>query len=245
MTHLDEGTLQAFLDSEIPHTGRAAAAEHLLVCGECRRELDALKEANRLLADALADLDVATPTPAPPRARSRRRAAFGGASMTRAAVLVLFLAAAASATVPGSPVREWIVDVTRSAPADPPAADPEPVDAPAPEPAPPEPAGVGISGVSSLEVIVTGLADASIRLVRTDGPGIAVSARGGQDPLFRMGSGRIEVVGGSGGELVLEVPRVVGTVRLVVDGRPYAEVVGRDLTVIEPGERDGDTVVWR
>ena len=246
MTHLDEGTLQAFLDAELPVRERAAVAEHLLACAACRAEVDALKATNARLTEALAQLDVPAPAAAPP-AVAPRRLSFGGPSLLRAAVLVLLVAAAASATVPGSPLREWIVEAVRPAPAA--------VEAPRPVPevvrdpaagAPAAPVGVALSEAREVEVVVSGLEDAAIRLLRTDAAGVSVSAAGTvRDPVFRIGVDRIEVIGGAGGELVVEVPRGARMVRLVVDGRRYAEVVRGALHVLEAGEEDGDGVVWR
>lgn len=248
MAHLAEGTLQAFLDDEIAGRDRASAAEHLLVCGECRGELEGLKRANALLREGLAGLDVPAPAAVPPRTSwLHAHLGFGGGSLMRAAVLVLMVAAAASASVPGSPVREWIVQAVRPADgADGPVIPESPVAAESPvAEVPAAPAGLAIPGARNVDVVVTGLSGASIRLIRTDGTGVAVSARGGSaDPVFRMASGRIEVIGGTGGELVVEVPRTGASMRLVVDGRRYAEAVGSDLRVIEPGDRDGDAVLW-
>lgn len=247
MTHLAEGTLQAYLDDEVTGRDRAAAAEHLLVCGECRAALDALRAANALLSEALAELDVAVPAGSPRRAL-RKRARYRGASLVRAAILVLMVAAAASATVPGSPVREWIAQAV-TPPADPAVPEAAPVESVVEAPAvgrASAPAGIAIPGLRAADIVVNGLRGATIRLVRTDGTGMAVSAVGGeQDPLFRMGSGRIEVVGGSGGVLLVEVPRDLASFRLVVDGERYAESAGGALRVVRPGERDGDAIVWR
>lgn len=249
MAHLDEGALQAYLDGEIEGRGRAEAAEHLLACAECRGHLDALKRANERLGHALAALDVRPPAAAPRRALSeRKRRGFGGGSVIRAAVLVLVVAAAASASVPGSPVREWIAQVVR--PDDPaPAAssaDVPPEDSVATPAAPGAPAGIAVPGLREMDVVVTGLEGATIRLVRVAEAGVSVSARGGErDPRFRLASGRIEVVGGAGGELLIEVPQAGATMRLMVNGRRYAELVQGDLRVLVPGVRDGSAVVWR
>lgn len=245
MIHLDEGALQAYLDGEITGRARVGTAEHLLACGECRGRLDALKRANQRLTTALAALDVPPPATAP-RHPLAAPGGLGLGSVVRAAVLLLVLAAAASASVPGSPVRDWIAQAVR--PSEPP---PEtPPSGPVVEPAEAsrsavEPAGISIPGVRDVEVVVTGLDGAAIRLVRTEGSGVAVSARGGErDPLFRLAAGRIDVVGGVGGEVRIEVP-AAGQLRLLVDGRPFAELADGELRVLEPGEREGDDVVWR
>ncbi|NIP78944.1 MAG: hypothetical protein GWM90_06985, partial [Gemmatimonadetes bacterium] len=44
MTHLDEGTLQAFLDDELPSAERAEVAEHLLACETCQKAHEALMQ---------------------------------------------------------------------------------------------------------------------------------------------------------------------------------------------------------
>lgn len=244
MIHLDEGALQAYLDGEIAGRVRAGAAEHLLRCGECRGRLDALKQANERLATALAVLDVPPPATAPRRSLVARNP-LGLGSVVRAAILVFVLAAAASASVPGSPVRDWIAQVVR--PAVPPVETPPPATSVEPglPPEAVEPAGLAVPGLRDIDVVVTGLQGATIRLVGTEGEGVSVSARGGErDPLFRLGSGRIEVVGGLGGEVRIEVAG--GTAfRLLVDGRPYAELTDGELRVLEPGEREGEDVVWR
>lgn len=246
MTHLDEGTLQAYLDDELPGRGRAVAAEHLLVCGECRAELEALKRASDRLASALAAVDVPVPAAAPPPTASRSFR-LGGGSLARAAALTLLVAAAASASVPGSPVRAWLVRAVSSPEPGPETTVPAPAPGEQPGATPPSaPAGVAVPGAGAVEVVINGLEGAVIRLVRTDGSAVAVSARGGrEDPLFRMGAGRIEVVGGVGGEVIVEVPRGGGTLRLLVDGRPYAEAANGRLRLLEPAEEDGEAVVWR
>mgnify|MGYP006209320659 CR=1 FL=1 len=102
-----------------------------------------------------------------------------------------------------------------------------------------------LGGVRDVDVVVSGLDGVAIRLVRSDEPAVSVSAVGGSaDPLFRMGAGRIEVVGGAGGELVVAVPRTGANVRLVVDGRRYATVTGAQLELEVPAEQDGEAVVW-
>lgn len=108
MTHLDKGTIQGFLDDQLTRAERAAAAEHLMVCDDCRAVRDELTHTRTIFSNAMRLLDAA---PALPAAGSPGRATGGGAlgvSLVRAAGLVLLLAAAASAAVPGSPVREWL-----------------------------------------------------------------------------------------------------------------------------------------
>src|ERR1051325_10141148 len=65
MSHVDEGTLHAYLDGELSSSERAAVDAHLGQCGECRA---ALAEERALLERASALLGSAPPRPRAPRA---------------------------------------------------------------------------------------------------------------------------------------------------------------------------------
>ncbi len=71
MSHVDEGTLHAYLDGELPSAERAALEAHLAECGTCRANL---AEARALLERASALLGSARPVerPAPPFEQLRR-----------------------------------------------------------------------------------------------------------------------------------------------------------------------------
>lgn len=71
MSHVDEGTLHAYLDGELPSSERAAVEAHLAQCTACRA---ALTEARALLERASALLGSARPVerPAPPFEQIRR-----------------------------------------------------------------------------------------------------------------------------------------------------------------------------
>lgn len=246
MNHLDEGTLQAFLDDELDTRERADAAEHLMGCGACRAVHDELRDAKAHFSEAVAELDVEAPARAAPRYRAAWwRGGVGARSMLKAAGLILFLAAAASAAAPGSPVQAWIVSVVRPEPA---AQGPAPVAVRPPAPVPPAPpAGLSILPRSGqVDVELSGLDGTTIRLQEGTGEGVSVSARGAErDPVFRSSAGRIGVRDGVGGELLVELPPTLREGRLVVDGRVYAEVVDGELTVRVPGETVDGAVVWR
>lgn len=239
MSHLDDGTLQAFLDDELPVRERSEAAEHLLGCEECRGVRDELVRAHAVVTEALSLLDTAAPSRAAP-VRGRRR--FGGGSLAKAAGLTLLLAAAASAAVPGSPVHEWIVRAVESGPEE----APNPV-AEAPSPAPePVPVGVSMIPTGVVEVVVTRSPGTTLRLVETDGASVGVSALGAeQDPVFRTGPGRIEVRDAVGGEVVVELPRSLAAARLVVDGQVFARKEAGELQLSVPGESVDGAIVWR
>lgn len=244
MNHLDDGTLQAFLDDELPPQERASAAEHLLECPQCQGTKEDLVRAHSVFSDAVSVLDV----DAPGRMTSVTAATgpgtrFGAGAFVRAASLILLVAAAASAAVPGSPVREWIVRAVEPAPVE----EPVPVAEPAPDPVPapaPAPAGVSLAP-RPVDVVLTGLEGSSIRLVETEGGRVTVSARGGEtDPSFRTAAGRVEVRDGTGGEVTVEWPASLGTARLVVDGELYAEKVGGELRIHVPAETVEGARIW-
>lgn len=100
--------LQLLLDERLPPDQRAALEEHLLSCGRCRRELDALRRVKTVVREALpehrvppevaARVSAALATQAaggsPPsqRAVRLRRAVVVGLSLAAAAALVVVLA---------------------------------------------------------------------------------------------------------------------------------------------------------
>lgn len=247
MSHLDDGTLQAFLDDEVAPTERAEVAEHLLACERCRTAHAALTRANALFTEAVSDLDVA-----PPARRTHaalgRQARRGAGSVVKAAGLILALAAAASAAVPGSPVREWIANAVDGAPEEaevtPPPAQPE---TPVAVAAPPAPAGVSIVPVSGPAVVaLEGLREVVIRLERTDATAASVAVVGADsDPTFRTGLDRVDVVDGVGGEIRVWLPAGAPGSRLVVDGRVYAEIAGGEIRALVAAESEDGALVWR
>ena len=72
MSHVDEGTLHAYLDGELSASDRTAVEAHVAQCGTCRA---ALAEERALLERATALLGAARPTerPAPPLEYLRRK----------------------------------------------------------------------------------------------------------------------------------------------------------------------------
>lgn len=243
MKHLDDGTLQAFLDDELQPRERTAAAEHLLECPRCRTAKAELARAHSTFSEAVALLDVDPVGTAPSRAERGFRP--GGGAFVKAAGLILFLSAAASAAVPGSPVREWIEKTVRSEPT---AEATETLDVEAVVPAPnAAPAGVSLPARGPVEVALSGLQGTTIRLVETDGRNVTVSMLGARtDPTFRTAAGRIEVGSGVGGELTVEMPRSLTSGRLVVDGRLYAEYAAGEVRVHVPADVVEEGVhVWR
>ncbi len=246
-THLDEGTLQAFLDEELPAGERASAAEHMLVCEQCRGAHDDLRRAGALFSYAVSLLDgEAAPAAATAVGRGEGRARRGGiGSLVKAAGLILVVAAAASAGVPGSPVRVWVERIVARDDPEPAAA---PVDAPDEEPAPPVAMPVGLAVVPSgdtLDIVLEDVSDVTIRLRRSGAEQATVSAAGSAvDPAFESGRGRIALRGASGGELIVELPETLTTARLLVNGRLYADVVHGRMEARVPAQERGGDLVW-
>lgn len=244
MNHLDDGTLQAFLDHEVGPSERADVAEHLLGCEGCHARYEGLTQANALVTQSIALLDVEGATERPPSAPAGRRARAGTATFVKAAGLVLALAAAASAAVPGSPVRQWVVNVIAPAPAPEPA---PPMDAPVPvEPVAPAPAGLAISPAGgALLIALRDLDGTSIHLTSASGSRGTVSVTGAdRDPEFLTGAGRLELRNGAGGVVTVALPLSVEGARLEVNGRLYAETRGRSLQLHVAADTVGREFVW-
>jgi hypothetical protein len=166
--------------------------------------------------------------------RPRRFVAARGA-LLRAAVLVLVVAGAASAAVPGSPVRRLLVNLWQqttklfvSHPAAPVAPVAQP---PAPTPAPPLAFPVGVS-VRPLDGRIQVLLDTPapglrvhVRLV--DGELASVQASGpASSARFSTGPGRIEVVGGGPGDLLIDLPRTTDAAQVRADDQLLFSKIG-------------------
>jgi hypothetical protein len=246
MTHLDDGTLQAFLDDELPACPRAEVAEHLLGCEQCHESYESLAQANAVFTQSVSVLDVEPPARSPAAGALGGRTRRSTATFVRAAGLVLALAAAASAAVPGSPVREWIERAV-----EPPAPEPAPVVpvvVEVEEPAAPAPSGVAIRPSSSgrLLVALIDLEDMEIRLESTNAAMASVSVVGAErEPTFSTGSGRVEVRNGAGGTVHVRLPAGVDGARVEVDGSLYAaNRDGRLRTRVAADTADG-AFIWR
>jgi hypothetical protein len=243
MKHLDEGTLQALADGELPAGERRAAEAHLAGCGACAGELAGLRADHSTLAAALARVDVAPPTAAAQMSLRRRRAAAASAwggearrALLRAAVLVVALGGVAFAAVPGSPLRGWIGDVV-APPAALPTVAPE---APAPAPPAPPPPASGVSIMpddGAVRVVLNGAARGlRVRARVADGELVEVSATGAAaGARFRTSPGRIEVLDAGAGEVLIALPRGARAAVVEVDGHVYVAKDGARLRVTRPG----------
>ena len=244
MTHLGEGTLQAFLDGELPPGARADADRHLASCADCAGELAELRGlAER--ASALLGLVDAVPPVLAAQARFARHRRSGGVlvqarrALPRAAVLVLAVAgAAAAAVVPGSPVREWVggLGIAERAPETAPV-QPAPLPQQAAEPAAPAPKAVSILPADGrVRIAVSGSSpELRVRTRLQPGARAEVTATGAAaSARFRTAPGRIEVVGAGPGELVVALPGDAGAAYVEVNGRVYVAKEGDRLRSLEP-----------
>jgi anti-sigma factor RsiW len=233
MMHVEQGTLQAYLDAEVSAAARADIDNHLHACSECAAELHRLREAADLFAAAVRDTDVMAPVLAaqarfvtarrfePALVAPRPRRAFA-----RAAMFVVGLGAVASAAVPGSPVRAWIggaltraglLDDTQSA-----AAPALPDEVPAVQRDVGESTALGIEAVNGrVRIVLKNVkpqATVSVHLVNgeraiVEAVGAAAKAR------FRTGAGLLEVDGVAGGSVVVQIPRSLNQATVEQDGR--------------------------
>lgn len=246
MTHLEDGTLQVFLDDELAPGARAEVAEHLLGCERCHESYEGLAQANALFTQSVAVLDVEPPARKTVTKGRRVRSTVGAASFVRAAGLVLALAAAASAAVPGSPVREWLAGAvaTSAGPEGGPGVhDLSHAEA---EEVPPLPAGVAIHPADGRVVVaLVGLENMQVRLEPPSGALARVSVlSAAREPTFRTSAGRVEVRSGAGGMLRVRLPADGSGARLEVDGRIYAETTAGALRIHVPADTVDGEIVW-
>lgn len=266
MTHPSEGTLQAFLDQELPGAERSEIAAHLLACAPCRGELDRLRADSELLSAALRHIDIAPAlgraeaeirrrhSPSIPRVQIGPKVGVGvqaRRALVRAAVLILFAAAAASAAIPGSPVLRWIRSIL---PGSHPAAH-----APAPRPAPPAAPQAAQPPTGSAAGVSVAPEEGRVRIVLRDAaPGVQVHVRLVDEPRavveatglasgarFASSPGMIEMIGGGTGAVRIEVPRAARHAVVEVDGKPYFFKDGDDVRVFTPVDSAGGEVVFR
>src|SRR5262245_49518483 len=148
MSHFTEGVLQAYLDEEVMADARAQVAAHVSECADCAARLQDLRDSSTLFTTAMRGLDV-QPLPmaalAGLRVRGQQRDWVERMSglrrpLVRAAILVVSVAIA---TVPGSPVRGWLVDAWNALTR--PEAPTVSVPAPAPKPEPETKGGFAIT----------------------------------------------------------------------------------------------------
>lgn len=234
MTHIDEGRLQAYLDEELHLEQRWRTEQHLQQCDRCQRELNELSARAAGFAGAIGLLDIAPamtpagagdtvlPLPARPPSRGRGAASAGREvrrMLPRAAMVLLFAGAAASATVPGSPVRQWIEEIVAPSQVAS-SAESTPAAAPAPMAAESVPeAGVFVDPVDgAVSVVLREAQDVVVRTRLVEGTRAGVSAIGeAAGSQFTSGAGRVEVRHTTGGELWIEIPRATAAATIIIN----------------------------
>lgn len=254
MTHITEGVLQACLDDELPAEHRSRVERHLADCEECRARSNHLERVAAAFSRELQALDLQAPALNGPRPMPQRMGTrwwgshLAGAPMTflRAALIVLLLGGVAWGALPGTALRGWVTQLWRAGPEL--QTDSEAFASGAGA----ETAGGQlISGVSILpvdgeaRVVIRDQAEGMKLLIRTvAGAQVTVQWTGaGTDPRFRTATGRVEVVGGDSGEILIEAPR--GSRTLVeVSNQLIAIVEGGLVQPLIAAERSGDDVIF-
>lgn len=242
--HLDDGSLQALLDGELSTGGEREGREHLAVCVDCRGRFVELREANTSLTAALRLLDPVTATGShsartihsSTTGANRRVARWRGIGLARAAGLLLTVTAAASATIPGSPVRGWLMERLGAGPA---TVVLEEAEMAAPDDvvlAREEPVETGVTVAphnGELRIALRGVApEVQLRARLIDGGRGGVYAVGeAAAARFQTAAGAIEVVDVPGGEVRVEIPRSTRAASVTIDGRPYLVKDGDELRV--------------
>jgi anti-sigma factor RsiW len=244
MDHLDEGALQALLDGELPDPERAML--HLEGCPACGASYSRAVRDSAALTAALRRLDAAPPAPRPLPVRKASGWGWHASTVRRAAAILLTVAAAASATVPGSPLREWLTAAPGASPA--PTAVEERSAAPVPAVAVEAAAEAGVMVEPANGRLTIGLVrpspDLRVRAILTDGDRGGVFAIGAAaDARFSTAAGRIEVADAAGGELRIQIPRRAIAASIEVDGRRYLEKQGDELRLTISPDAPGATEI--
>jgi hypothetical protein len=203
--------------------------------------------------DPPAERLVVEPSWRQPRGGAGQRSGFfamARGALLRAAVVVLAVGGVAWGALPGSPVRGWIEQawsegiswVGRGAPG-----------GAAAEDTGAGQGGPATSGLSILPVdgrahlLLKGASQATrLRIRLVDSAQLTVQWSGAEaDLYFRTAPGRIEVLGGGEGELLVEAPRGARTV-IEVDGQVHAVAEGGVLRSLVPtAESADDDVVFQ
>lgn len=256
MIHVDEGTLQAWLDGELSGAARAEVEAHVASCSACTQAGDALRALSARTHAVLAVLGDAPDATLPALAAVHRRARGRGvaripASLVRAAALLLIFGGVVAAAIPGSPLHRWIIDVVGEEPVAepaPPVIEPPPVVEPAPVREPVQETGLSILPADG---------ELTIRL-QDVGPDTEVVVREVDEELAwarwnaantgvrqRSGAGRLEISNVGPGPMTLLIPRSARSVIVEVDGSIWWAREGGQVRVLGPRpERARDGVVF-
>jgi hypothetical protein len=254
MGHVDEGTLQAWIDGELIGEDQTFVEAHVAVCATCAAELRTLRDLDLRVHEVLGSV-TGVPTPDPAilvqihrRARSRGVARLIPASLMRAAVLLIALAGVVAAAIPGTPLRRWLEDVLAPEPDQPAIAPAPPSEPPV---APPAPAPLSGGSVLPSEGAVTvrlrsPASGVGIRLELTNDTRAWVQWSSANESVRSgTGTGWIEVRNVERGSVLVRIPRSVVQATLEVDGAVWWQKQGDDTVIPGPGQPlPNDTVIF-
>lgn len=249
MSHVEEGTLQAWIDGELRDSDLSAVESHAASCAVCLAEVRSLRDASEHTHQAISvwgDLPVADfGTLGEIRRRARPAHRLVPAALARAAMLLLALAGVVAAAVPGSPLRRWIDDVR--------GADESPdrvTDAVSPTPTPevgPRQGGVFVrpeAGVVTIRLV--GPAPGLMVRVVDDAEAGVVWTGPDEGVRSRQSAGLLEVSGLPGGPVTVTIPRSALSASVVVNGRIWWEKAGPEVRIPGPAhEERGDEVLFQ
>lgn len=263
MEHLTDGQIAALMDDELGGQDARRAREHLRECERCRERRRELSEVSARLDETLerglrapeglgAGREVGEGGPGRSRAAGApafgptRDGGFSRVLKTAAAVVALLGAGAVAvdAALPGSPLRDLVVEAVSGGSEAEPGPAPEQVSS---EPPPPARRGLAVSPVDGrIELVVRGAEEgARIHVARTEESRARISAPGGR---FRTDPGRLEVLEPAGGDILVSVPLGTEEWRLVVNGRialrgSTGRIVRPDSGRVEWGEEGTYVIV--
>ncbi len=249
MSHVDEGTLQAWIDDALSEVELKAVDAHVAACATCAAEARTLRELAQRATECLSGVgeppvaDLATF--AALRRRARRPAVTRGlsAGLARAAMLLLALAGVVAAAVPGSPLRQWLEDAfggeTVPAPApqeEPASVTPEstPVAAPAAE----QEIGPAVAleaGRITIRLLALHPSVAVRVLVADEAEASVLYSSSNRDARSTSASGRIDLANVNQGRVTIVIPRAAVEAMVEVNGSAWWQKVGTEVRILGPG----------
>jgi hypothetical protein len=258
MIHVDEGTLQAWMDGELSGVARAETEAHVASCPACAATAHTLRVLSARAHEALMLLGDA-PEATPVLAAGIRHGARSGrlrvraipAGLLRAAAVVLIFGGVVAAAIPGSPLRRWIEsslrDETPAVPTVDTTSPPPVVEAP-PRIEPVQETGASIQPADGIllirlqdvgpdtEVMVR-VVDENVAWARWSASNIEVRQR--------SGAGRLEISNVGPGLMTILVPRSARSAIVEVDGSVWWTLENGRIRILGPQpERSGDEVVF-
>lgn len=244
MGHPDEGQIRALMDGEAGEAGPELEA-HLQRCPRCAAVARDQEAALAALSEALALGDAPL---SPGRARRRvpqlarkKRGRWVPARryLSRAASIAIFFTAGAAAALPGSPVRQWVIQGWEGLSRGGATGSRTPDTAVQPFAATGEAAGDLEMVGASLTVKEGGMTvrigdveeNAEIRVILVEGDQVGVFA--GEGTRFRTEAGSLEVRTPPG-SVTVEVPRGAQGLELLVNGLLFLRQRGGETEVLGP-----------